>query len=320
MSKKENSRSRKTKLDNGLTKTNILLYLANNGESSFEDVRSYLRKEYNLGTPSRIHDHFKELGDGKEDKTEGKKKSYKKEKRLNLLALKQKPNPEYSSDRPYNYYYLKTGFDDFKRLFNYFKENNRITDFMGTKYYSVYIDSDDCKETYLIKIKKDGKPYNFVKYRDLEEHTTDPLEKLKDLNMSNEELDHGDEYIEIPDDAFREMNPIISLTDEDLEMFNKIMPLNSKAHLLKMVTIKTMMTESPSAMDFILNFENYKSPLLTAFKLQLMTLFDNAEILEDSEIFDDVNEFLINVIYDMLWSLTTSDIILGKSLERIATD
>jgi hypothetical protein len=116
------SRARGEREPAGRTKSAILLYLADNGESAFTQVRIHLQEQYNIKSTKDVKIHLEDLSsDGR-------------------LALIEKIS--HGSGNA-NSYRIRGGFNSLKRLHNYLDLQGLVPAFMRTKYFLEYVDSMD---------------------------------------------------------------------------------------------------------------------------------------------------------------------------------
>lgn len=112
----------------GTVKAAILLYLADNGERTFTDIRNHLRNHYNIVTGKIVRVHLLNLSD---------------EKKLGLLAKKGNGNGKADS------YWIKKGFFSFKKIHNFLNVQGREAHLMKTRYFQDETASVD----FLVKVK-----------------------------------------------------------------------------------------------------------------------------------------------------------------------
>lgn len=130
MSKGKETQNENKSYEDGVIKSRILLHLADKGVQERSDISDYLNENYGLKSLTNIKEHLYDLVD------------------VNLLEkLPRKPG----SGQMYN---LKSGFDSFRYLFNFLKNNGYIIEFMRTKYYKEFIDSDEFRQKLLLRILK----------------------------------------------------------------------------------------------------------------------------------------------------------------------
>ncbi len=116
------SRARGEKEPKGRTKTAILLFLAENGESTFTEIREYLQEQYNIRSTKDVKLHLNDLA--ADDR----------------LALIEKVS--HGSGNA-NSYRIREGFNSLKRLHNYLDVQGMVPHLMKTKYFIDYTDSKD---------------------------------------------------------------------------------------------------------------------------------------------------------------------------------
>ncbi len=116
------TRARGDREPKGRTKSAILLFLADNGESTFTEVRVHLQELYNIKSTKDVKIHLADLSadDG--------------------LALIEKVS--HGSGNA-NSYRIRGGFNGLKRLHDYLDMHGRVPAFMRTKYFLEYVDSMD---------------------------------------------------------------------------------------------------------------------------------------------------------------------------------
>lgn len=112
----------------GAVKAAILLYLADNGERTFTDIRIHLRDRYNIVTGKIVRVHLLDLSD---------------EEKLGLLVKTGNGNGKADS------YRIKKGFFSFKKVHNFLKVQGRETRLMKTRYFEDETASID----FLVKVK-----------------------------------------------------------------------------------------------------------------------------------------------------------------------
>jgi hypothetical protein len=118
------TRARGEKEPPGRTKSAILLYLADRGESTFTEIRTYLKDEHNIKSSKDVRLHLEDLS--ADDR----------------LALLQKISHGIGNA---NTYRIREGFNSLKRLHNYLNGQGLVAALMRTKYFTDYIDSLDFK-------------------------------------------------------------------------------------------------------------------------------------------------------------------------------
>jgi hypothetical protein len=112
----------------GAVKAAILLYLADNGERTFTDIRNHLHDHYNIVTGKIVRIHLLDL-------------SY--EEKRGLLNKKGNGNGKADS------YRLKNGFFNFKKIHNFLKVQSKESHLMRTRYFQEETNSID----FLVKVK-----------------------------------------------------------------------------------------------------------------------------------------------------------------------
>ncbi len=116
------TRARGEKEPPGRTKSAILLYLADRGESTFTEIRTYLKDEHNIKSSKDVRLHLEDLS--ADDR----------------LALLHKISHGTGNA---NTYRIREGFNSLKRLHNYLNGQGLVPALMRTKYFTEYTDSLD---------------------------------------------------------------------------------------------------------------------------------------------------------------------------------
>jgi len=111
----------------GKTKNTILLLVANNGDTSFQAIRDHLKESLNIRNLKVIRTHIAELVN-------------------EWLLLKHSQG----KGKPDSFYL--SGFDNFKKVYEFFQANQQEQEFMKTEYYNSYIASEDFKFKLIINI------------------------------------------------------------------------------------------------------------------------------------------------------------------------
>ncbi len=116
------ARARGDREPRGRTKSAILLFLADRGESTFTEVREHLQERYNIRSTKDVKLHLADLSaDGR-------------------LALIERIS--HGSGNA-NSYRVRGGFNGLKRLHNYLGAQGQVPAFMRTRYFREYTDSID---------------------------------------------------------------------------------------------------------------------------------------------------------------------------------
>ncbi len=116
------SRARGDKEPTGRTKTAILLFLANRGESTFTEIREHMLERYNIRSQKDIRGHLNDLSD------EGK-----------LGMLEKRSNGKGNACS----YRVRDGFGSLKRLYNYMNTHGAGTELMRARYFAELTSSCD---------------------------------------------------------------------------------------------------------------------------------------------------------------------------------
>jgi hypothetical protein len=116
------TRSRGDREPKGRTKSAILLFLANNGESTFTEVREHLQEQYNINSTKDVKIHLADLSAG------------------DRLALLEKVSHGTGNA---NSYRLGGGFNGLKRLHNYLNAQGQVPALMRTRYFREYTGSTE---------------------------------------------------------------------------------------------------------------------------------------------------------------------------------
>lgn len=120
----------------GFTKSRILLYIADHGESDRTDISLFLEQNYIMGAVSSVKNHLYDLVD------EG-------------LIIKSGPIPGKTSK-----YKLNTGYNNFRNIFNFLNDKGTQKPYqkefqkelMRTRYYKEFIDSDEFQQKFPLHI------------------------------------------------------------------------------------------------------------------------------------------------------------------------
>lgn len=111
------ARARGEKEPAGKTKSTILLFLADNGERSFTEIRNYLKDACNIRSSRDVRLHLEELASD------------------DRLALVDKIT--HGSGNA-NSYRIRGGFNSLKRLHNYLNKQGLVPELMNTRYFKEY--------------------------------------------------------------------------------------------------------------------------------------------------------------------------------------
>lgn len=125
------SRARGDKEPAGRTKTAILLFLADRGESTFTGIREYMLERYNIRSQKDIRGHLNDLSDG------GK---------FGLLEKKSNGKGNACS------YKIRDGFGSLKQLYNYLNTHGAGTELMRTRYFAEFTSSCDFSRKVTINV------------------------------------------------------------------------------------------------------------------------------------------------------------------------
>ena len=112
-------KARAKRLPIGSTKSEMLLFVANNGDVDTLSLKWHLKKQFGIKNKKNLLIHLAGLTE------EG--------------LLKKKSNGKGNADT----YYLEKNFSNLKSVFNYLKENRREKEFLATRFFKEYINSDD---------------------------------------------------------------------------------------------------------------------------------------------------------------------------------
>lgn len=124
-------RARGDKEPAGRTKTAILLRLADNGESTFTEIREHMLERYNIRSQKDIRGHLNDLSD------DGK---------LGLLEKKSNGKGNACS------YRIRDGFGSLKHLYNYLNTHGAGTELMRTRYFAEFTSSCDFSRKVTINV------------------------------------------------------------------------------------------------------------------------------------------------------------------------
>lgn len=285
------SKGKAQSYEDGVTKSNIVLLIADNGEQDRTDISRYLNKQYGLTSPNNVKRHLYDL--------------------VSLGILEngvRKPG----GSTPYK---LKDGFDGFKIAFNFLKDRGFTKEFMKTRYYNDCLDSPEMQVKMGISVLRDtalnvhaiikaDETYNKL-MREIEADKPDPQDVKKVLDFINglrgqeptEESEMALKIIEMLetgtiDDLYEYASSMISLqyqTDISkdsqailMEVGNTLLPENEKTPVLN------MLRSSPSAIDFILNLRdhspyNFTSSILRYFMMATISDKEKMRLIENRQ-------------------------------------
>ncbi len=116
------SRARGDKEPKGKTKAAILLYLADNGERTFTQIREHLHEQCNIRSTKDVKIHLADLSS--DDR---------------LALIERVPHGTGNA----NSYRIRGGFNGLKRLHNYLNASGLVPAFMRTRYFLEFTDSRD---------------------------------------------------------------------------------------------------------------------------------------------------------------------------------
>jgi hypothetical protein len=116
------SRQRGEREPTGRIKLAILLYLADNGECTFTQIRSHLQEQYNIKSTKDVKIHLNDLAS---------------DDRLALIVKAPHGNGNANS------YLIREGFNSLKRLHDYFDGHSAVPSLMKTVYFRDYTASLD---------------------------------------------------------------------------------------------------------------------------------------------------------------------------------
>lgn len=270
----------------GKTKSHILLYIADTNKVSYPDIRSYLIDSINIRNNNVIRTHLADL--------EG-----------NGLLIK-KSN---GIGRP-DFFYLE-GFDNFKRLFNFFKETQQVPELMKTKHFKSYIESEEFLPKLLVNFYKE----NILQFYNSNKEFVDP----KNKEFPTAKYHHLIEIIQT-----KEVDELLDLYIQYFENNLQNIRAEHKSYLLnldeyissKRKDIIEILTSSPSAIDFALNPSYLDQMLLSNITGYLLNtqleveLFNSGLDLDVSYIFDSAE----SPIFLFFKSIYTADVISKKTL------
>jgi hypothetical protein len=186
-----------------------------------------------------------------------------------------------------------------RKLFDYFNEPEKdynarnkihlknnpqkwVYRLMKTASYNEFISSEDFRKNDLIKIEIAGneKPFGWVKYEDLEEYAVNRINESNILNSN------------------------IEMIDTEVFLFD----VNGKSIL---TPIRSIMMESPSVAEFILNLENKPPTILHLYGLKY-SIYHNLKDYPDSvKYYNEKNKILMDLTFDTIIALYKSDFING---------
>jgi hypothetical protein len=116
------ARIRGEKEPTGKTKSTILLFLADKGESTFTEIRNYLKDACNIRSSKDVRLHLEDLASDEK------------------LALVDKIS---HGNGNANSYRIRRGFNSLKRLHNYLNKHGSVPELMNTRYFMEYTVSTD---------------------------------------------------------------------------------------------------------------------------------------------------------------------------------
>ena len=225
----------------GITKSEIIVYIANKGETTITDIKTHLKSEKNIGNKKNIKKHLSDLVN------EG------------IINIK-KAEKRGLSDT----YYIEKTFSQFKTVFNFINDFYRPL-FLKSKYAMDMINNDD----FLV--------YGFVNI--IKEFVSE-LQKIYDDNYINkliEKLKRNGEYIDEYAEEFKESienlkNNLKGYNIDNINDFNDFQDLLLTStpeafHIIKVLInlifpdkqrneMLNIISTSPMAMDYFLNLKS----------------------------------------------------------------
>lgn len=272
------------KLPAGETKSEILLYIAENGKVGTDSVRDYLRTHLNIKNKKMTYVHLSELV------------------KLKYIIKIPAPIRTNKHGKPQlhtgalDYFSPATGFTALQSVFNYLKNHHKEKEFIKTKHFKLYVSSDEFRAKvfiYFIKealldlinyAKSDDAYDAFMKIaqeKQLRGHEK-VLNMLRNIDISKAKYTKSTDWNKVialskapnPNNIqiLNSIMAIIKNTDADT-IFSSLKAGNDTAKIVnyfnflvpekEIPEILAMVRSSPTAADYVLNFR------LTPFLKQL---------------------------------------------------
>ena len=281
----------------GNTKSEILIYIANNDNATITDIRRYLRNERNIRNIKVIRKHLSDLV------------------LHNIISIKKAERRGLS-----DIYYLEKSFSSFKTSFNFINEFYKPS-FLGTKYAKDVISSDDFfvygiinigKEIFseLLKLKDENYFNSIIEKakRNGEDISGKEIKELIEKTKKNLHEEDSNEFLDFlmttkPEDIFSTLGnlneekpiyPVIKI------LVNAIFPEEQRKETIE------ILSTSPSATDYFLNLKSVDRLYLfmIVIRFYLSSIFKDAkkipllsEISKDkSKLQDNLTSYITGVL------------------------
>lgn len=281
------------KLPPGETKSEILLYIAENGVVGTDVIRDRLKSHLNIKNKKMTYDHLSDL----------EKLGY----IVRITAFRK--TPEYGKKLEHSgtldYFSLATGFTVLQGIFNYLKDHHKEQDFIRTKYFKSYVSTEDFRARAFIYFVKEA-VLALINYGKSDEVYNTLIKKIKGNRTGGYEglniLRNADvskaKYTKFSDwnkvealskaknphktQILSSMMAIMKNTDPDT-IFSSLNAVNmNPASIINYVNflvpekempeILAMIRSSSTAIDYVLNFK--LDPLVEQFDvMRLMEIF-----------------------------------------------
>jgi hypothetical protein len=253
------------KVPPGEAKSEILIYLANNGPIDTATIREHLKTHLNIKNKRMTYLHLNELME---------------KKHLGKIS---------SGKGKTDLYFLLGNFVALKQTFNYLKRYHKEMDFIKTKYFKSYVSSEDFRaRTFIYVLKefvltlieyvKSDKVYDaLIKKTNGSSETVRGLDVIRASDISTAKYVKASDFSKVmklckikkPDRAqiLSSMLAILKNTDVDT-IFSSLLLLNPNSASIidskflnilipkkEIPEISIMMRSSPTAINYVLNFE-----------------------------------------------------------------
>jgi len=288
-------KSKAKRMPIGATKSEILLFIANNGEADSVDLKWYLKEESGIKNKKSLRIHLSDLA------SEGMVSKRSKGKGLSDI------------------YYLTNSFSNLTAVFNYLKENKKEKEFLTTRFFKEYVGSEDFKAKFFVHFTKrillsmiaylqSDEGYkeqlkSFGKYESKQpENFLTAIKNSKKIKPKYTKLEDWEKALALYDEKNVEtlsamvssFASIIENTDVDTlylassSFGDWAIPFIKKATSLiipnkEMPEFLAMLRTSPSATDFILNLDNASASGLMGILMRFImwTVNDDPQKLQE---------------------------------------
>jgi hypothetical protein len=282
------------KLPPGETKSEILLYIAENSVVGTDAIRDHLRSHLNIKNKKITYDHLSKL----------EKWGY----IVRITTARKIPEhgKKLEHSGTLDYFSLATGFTTLQHIFNYLKDHQKEKDLIGTKYFKSYVSTEDFRARAFIYFVKEA-ILALINYAKSDEVYNAFIKKIKENRIGGYEeslniLRNADiskaKYTNFSDwnkvealskaknpkktQILSSMMAIMKNTDPDT-IFSSLNAVNKNSASLinyvnflvperEMPEILAMIRSSSTAVDYVLNFK--LDPLIEQFDfMRLMGIF-----------------------------------------------